>query len=52
MPALKFRVILDNIEDQEIFRDVVVNDDHRFTDFLKLFLRVLIYKMTKWRRFL
>ncbi|MCC5922392.1 MAG: hypothetical protein JJT77_01290 [Crocinitomicaceae bacterium] len=38
MPALKFRVILDNIEDQEIFRDVVINDDHHFTDFFETIL--------------
>lgn len=38
MPALKLRVILDNIEDQEIFRDIVVNDNHNFQHFFSAIL--------------
>lgn len=33
MPSFKFRVLLDSVKEQEIFRDIVVNDDTTFEEF-------------------
>lgn len=33
MPSLKFRIVLDNIKDQEIFRDITINAEDNFLNF-------------------
>jgi hypothetical protein len=33
MPGLKFRVLLDSVKEEEVFRDIVVNDDQTFESF-------------------
>ena len=38
MPGLKFRVLLDTKENQEIFRDILVPHDASFEDFYKVIL--------------
>ena len=35
MPGLKFRVLLDSVKEEEIFCDIVVNDDQTFESFYK-----------------
>lgn len=35
MPALKFRVLLDSIKEEEIFRDILINDDENFESFYR-----------------
>jgi hypothetical protein len=39
MPALKFRVLLDSIKDEEIFRDILINDDDNFESFYNCILK-------------
>lgn len=38
MPGLKFRILLDSIEDQEVLRDIVINDDFNFEHFYNTIL--------------
>jgi hypothetical protein len=38
MPGLKFRVLLDSVKEEEIFCDIVVNDDQTFESFYKTIL--------------
>lgn len=33
MAGLKFRILLDSIEDKEIFRDILISDDLNFEHF-------------------
>lgn len=39
MPGLKFRVLLDSVKEEEIFCDIVVNDDQTFESFYKTILQ-------------
>lgn len=38
MGALKFRVLLDSEKDQEIFRDIIINEDENFESFYRAIL--------------
>ncbi|WP_343632596.1 hypothetical protein [Fluviicola sp.] len=38
MGALKFRVLLDSEKDQEVFRDIVINEDDNFESFYRAIL--------------
>lgn len=38
MPGLKFRVLLDSVKEQEVFRDIIVNDDKSFEAFYETIL--------------
>jgi hypothetical protein len=38
MGALKFRVLLDSEKDQEIFRDIIINEDDNFESFYRAIL--------------
>lgn len=38
MPALKFRVLLDSVKEEEIFCDIVINDNESFESFYKTIL--------------
>ncbi|PKR80137.1 hypothetical protein CW751_11585 [Brumimicrobium salinarum] len=33
MAGLKFRILLDSIDDKEVFRDILINDDYNFEHF-------------------
>ena len=39
MPGLKFRVLLDSVKEQEVFCDIVVNDDQTFEAFYQSILK-------------
>ncbi|PWH87187.1 IS1096 element passenger TnpR family protein [Brumimicrobium oceani] len=38
MAGLKFRVLLDSVEDKEVFRDILINDDFNFEHFYNTIL--------------
>ena len=38
MGALKFRVLLDSEKDQEIFRDIIINEEDNFESFYRAIL--------------
>lgn len=44
MGALKFRVLLDSEKDQEIFRDIIINEDENFESFYRVILNAFNFE--------
>jgi hypothetical protein len=51
MPALKFRVLLDSIPDEEIFRDIVINDSDNFESFYRCILSAFEFEENEMASF-
>lgn len=44
MATYKFRVLLDNSENEEIFRDIEVSDKHNFEDFYRTIIKAFYFQ--------
>lgn len=44
MATYKFRVLLDNSENEEIFRDIEIGDNHSFEDFYRIIIKAFFFQ--------